>query len=71
MTEHLVAKDLTVTCEDGSCQCDVVLLVRDGKRVYKAADGKSLCVKRMESGVFLVSPAIATVIICNCPMEEE
>ena len=71
MTEHLIAKDLTVTCKDGSCHCDVELLVRDGKRVYQAPNGKKLCVEKIDGGIFLVPPMVATLVMCNCPLEEE
>jgi hypothetical protein len=70
MTEQLIAKDLTVTCSDGSCHCDVVLLLRNGKRVYRAHDGQRLCVEKLDGGVFLVSPMAAAMIMKNCPMEE-
>jgi hypothetical protein len=69
MTERLIAKDLTVTCKDGSTHSDVLLFVRDGKRVYQTPDGQTLCVDKAESGMYFVSPMIATMIHCSCPME--
>lgn len=69
MTEHVVAVGLAVTCEDGTMHSDVTLTVRDGKRVYEAPDGRKLCVCKTNGGAFLVSPMVATMIICNCPME--
>jgi len=71
MTERLIAKGLKVTCKDGSTHSDVVFLVRDGKRVYQTSDGKRLCVDKVDGGMFVVPLMVATMIMCNCPMEEE
>jgi hypothetical protein len=69
MTEHLIAKDLTVICPDGSEHPGVILIVRDGKRFYQTPDGMHLCAERIEGGLFLVSAEVATAIMCRCPME--
>jgi hypothetical protein len=71
MTERLIAKGLTVTCKDGSTHSDVLLLEGDGKRVYQAPNGQTLCIDKAGGGMYFVSPMIATMILCNCPMEEE
>ena len=69
MMERLIAKDLSVTCHDGSCYENVTLKVCNGKRIYSNADGRKLCVEKINSGMFLVSPQIATMIHFSCPME--
>jgi hypothetical protein len=69
MSEHLIAKDLNVTCSDGSCHENVTLKVCNGKRVYTDSNGCKLCVEKINGGTFLVSPQLATMIQCNCPME--
>ena len=69
MIEHLIAKDLSVTCSDGSCHEDVTLKVCNGKRIYTDPDGCKLCVEKINGGMFLVSPQLATMIQCRCPME--
>jgi hypothetical protein len=69
MSERLIAKDLSVTCHDGSRHENVTLKVCNGKRIYSDADGRKLCVEKINSGMFLVSAQLATVIHCNYPME--
>ena len=69
MMEQVIAKNLTVTCSDGSCHENVTLTVCDNKRVYTAPDGCNLCVKNIDSGTFLVSTQLVTRIFCNCPVE--
>lgn len=69
MTEHLIAKDLTVICPDGSEHPGVTLIIRDGKRFYRTPDGMHLCAERIEGGLFLVSAEVATAIMSCCPME--
>ena len=69
MTKHLIAKDLSVTCSDGSCHDDVTLNVCNGKRVYTNPDGCKLCVEKINGGTFLISAQLATMIQCSCPME--
>jgi hypothetical protein len=69
MSEHLIAKDLSVTCSDGSCHENVTLSVYNGKRVYMDPDGRKLCVEKINGGTFLVSAQLATMIHCRCPME--
>lgn len=69
MSNYLIAKDLNVTCHDGSCHGDVVLNVCDGKRIYTDPDGCKLCVDKINSGTFLVSAELATMIHASCPME--
>jgi hypothetical protein len=67
--ERMIAKDLSVTCSDGSTHDGVTLWLRDGKRAYVTQNGVKLCVETINGGVFLVGPADATIITCNCPME--
>jgi hypothetical protein len=69
MSKHLIAKDLSVTCSDGSCHENVTLSVCNGKRIYTNLDGHKLCVEKINGGTFLVSAQLATMIQCNCPME--
>ena len=69
MSKYLIAKDLSVTCHDGSCHENVTLKVCNGKRIYSDTDGRKLCVEKINSGMFLVPAQLATVIHCNCPME--
>lgn len=70
MKDRLIAMNLTVTCRDGSTHSDVTLTLRAGKRVYELSSGQKLCVEKIDGGVFLISPMEATMITCNCPMEE-
>ena len=69
MMEQIIAKNLSVTCHDGSCHESVTLKVCDGKRIYAATDGRKLCVEKINSGTFLISAELATMIHCSCPME--
>jgi hypothetical protein len=69
MSEHLIAKDLSVTCSDGSCHENVTLNVCNGKRIYTDPDGRKLCVEKINGGTFLISAQLATIIHCGCPME--
>lgn len=69
MMEQVIAKNLTVTCSDGSCHENVTLTICDNKRIYTAPDGCKLCVEKINGGTFLVSPSIVSRIFCNCPME--
>jgi hypothetical protein len=69
MMEQIIAKDLIVTCHDGSCYENVTLKVCDGKRIYATPDGRKLCVEKINGGTFLVSAQLATMIHCSCPME--
>ena len=69
MMEQVIAKNLTVTCSDGSCHENVTLTVCNNKRVYTAPDGCKLCVENIDSGTFLVSTQLVTRIFCNCPVE--
>jgi hypothetical protein len=69
MTEHLIAKDLNVTCHDGSCHENVTLKVCNGKRIYTDPNGCKLCVEKINGGTFLISVQLATMIQCSCPME--
>jgi hypothetical protein len=69
MTNRVIAKNLTVTCSDGSCHENVTLTVCHNKRIYTAPDGCKLCVKKINGGTFLVSASLATMIFCGCPLE--
>lgn len=69
MIEQILAKDLCVTCQDGSSHENVTLKIRNGKRIYTNTYGRKLCVEKINGGTFLVSAQIATLIHCNCPME--
>jgi hypothetical protein len=69
MMEQIIAKDLSVTCHDGSCYENVTLKVCDGKRIYANPDGRKLCVEKINGGTFLISAQLATMIHCSCPME--
>ena len=69
MTNRVIAKNLTVTCSDGSCHENVTLTVCHNKRIYTAPNGCKLCVKKINGGTFLVSASLATMIFCSCPME--
>jgi hypothetical protein len=69
MMERLIAKDLSVTCSDGSCHKNVTLKVCNGKRIYTNPHGRKLCVEKINGGTFLVSAQLATMIHCSCPME--
>lgn len=70
MTDRLIAKDLIVTCKDGSIYSDVTLTIRDGKRVYELSSGQKLCVEKIDGGIFLISPIEAMMITFHYPMEE-
>jgi hypothetical protein len=52
MMEQVIAKNLTVTCSDGSCHENVTLTVCDNKRVYTAPDGCKLCVENITAERF-------------------
>lgn len=69
--ERIIAKDLNVTCHDSSCHQNVTLTVRNGKRIFTNPDGCKLRVKKINSGKFLVSVQVATMIQCSCPMEAD
>ena len=69
MMERIIAKDLSVTCHDGSSHENVTLKVCDGKRIYATPDGRKLCVEKINGGTFLISAQLATMIHCSCPME--
>ena len=69
MMEQIIAKDLNVTCHDGSCHENVTLKVCNGKRIYTDLDGCKLCVEKINGGTFLISVQLATMIHCSCPME--
>lgn len=69
MMEQLLARDLSVTCHDGTCHEDVELWLNNNKRIYKSSDGCKLCVEKINGGTFLISAQLATAIHCNCPME--
>jgi hypothetical protein len=67
--EGLIATGLTVTCSDGSIHEGVQLWLSDGKRIYKAPDGRKLCVELITAGTFNVPPMVYATAIQNCPME--
>lgn len=69
MMEGVIAKGLTVTCSDGSIHEGVELLLNDGKRIYRAPDGRKLCVELVTSGTFNVPLIVYATTIRNCPME--
>ena len=69
MMERVIAKNLTVTCSDGSCHENVTLTVCDNKRVYTAPDGCKLCVELITAGTFNVPLTAYTAIVRGCPME--
>ena len=69
MIKYLVARDLNVTCHDGSCHENVTLNVCNVKRIFITPDGCKLCVEKINGGMFLVSARLATMIQCSCPME--
>jgi hypothetical protein len=69
MMEQIIAKDLNVTCHDGSCHENVTLKVCNGNRIYTDPDGCKLCVEKINGGTFLISAQLATMIHCSCPME--
>lgn len=67
--EHIIARNLNVTCHDGSVHDNVTLKVCNGKRIYTNVTDQKLSVDKINSGLFLVPPDIATMIHCNYPME--
>jgi hypothetical protein len=55
MMEQIIAKDLSVTCHDGSSHENVTLKVCDGKRIYTDPDGRKLCVELpIKAGIFTI-----------------
>ena len=69
MMEQIIAKDLNVTCHDGSCHENVTLKVCNGKRIYTDPDGCKLCVELVTAGKFNVPLMVYATAICKCPME--
>jgi hypothetical protein len=69
MMEQIIAKDLSVTCHDGSFHKNVTLKVCDGKRIYTDPDGRKLCVELVTAGTFNVSLTFYATVVRNCPME--
>jgi hypothetical protein len=71
MIEGLIATGLAVTCSDGSCHENVELWLNNGKRIYKAPDGRKLCVELVTAGTFNVPLMIYATSVSRCPIEME